>query len=216
MQVLLDKMYEEDRIKDVSCDSSLNFNGHFLKAFLCLWTIEKIATLLFLVKHMTFTFSKSSCFVLFHQLLYQGERFLQYFIPSRYGPVKSTEPRQGCKYARTLPQYETLLEKTTLHLLHIQQVWDSTCILIFLFCHRSVVGYSLLVSFHLHLVSVLQFVLFTGPSLLGMKFSVNIFPQFYCSFGGGGSGIYSLLLTSEYAISTHPQVTYTQWHSLLH
>ena len=58
-------------------------------------------------------------------------------------------------------------KKTTLHHLHIQQKWSS--FLVFVFCHHSAVGYSLLVCFRLCLVSAL----FTGPSLLGIKLCIN-------------------------------------------
>ena len=52
----------------------------------------------------------------------KGENFLQNFISSRDGPVKSAETRQRGKYARRLPNYRTIGEKnskkTTLYLLY--------------------------------------------------------------------------------------------------
>ena len=105
------------------------------------------------------------------------EEFSVKLVSSKDGPVGGTETWLGWTRARKLPCYGTMVEKidkkTTPHLLHILY---NRCRVVFLSFFSSVLleyG-SLLVCFHPSLVSVL----FTGPSLLEMKFLQQVFLLF--------------------------------------
>ena len=86
-----------------------------------------------------------------------GRKFLKNFLSSRDGPVERYRNKAEMKTRRkTGTMAEKKDQKTTIYLLYL-----------FLFLHRSKVEWPFCVFSPLYLV----FVLFTGPSLLEIKFS---------------------------------------------